>query len=57
MDDIKAFNIRIPKDMWVFLKKKSIDQEKAMNAIVIDCLEKYKKKCEKKLTQGDAVVS
>lgn len=57
MDNIKAFNIRIPKDIWVFLKKKSIDQEKAMNAIVIDCLEKYKKKCEKKLTQGDAVVS
>jgi ATP-dependent protease Clp ATPase subunit len=57
MSNIKAFNIRLPKEIWAFLKKQSIDQEKAMNVIVVDCLEKYKKKFEKKLTQDDAVVS
>jgi predicted HicB family RNase H-like nuclease len=46
---IKTFNIRIPKSMWQFLRRQSIDQEKSMNVIVLSCLEKYKKLIEKRV--------
>lgn len=48
MEEIKAFNIRVPKELWVFLKKQSIEQEKTMNAIIQTVLEKYKKGFDKK---------
>jgi predicted HicB family RNase H-like nuclease len=53
---IKTFNIRIPKDTWLFLKKAAIAQETSMNEIIIRCVEKYRKKIEKGLTDGDAMV-
>lgn len=43
----KAFNLRISKEMWVFLKRLSIEQEESMNEIIIRCLEKLKKNKEK----------
>ena len=46
---IKTFNIRIPKDLWVFLSKKSIDRELSMNKMLIELIKKYKNKCEKKV--------
>lgn len=58
MEEIKAFNIRLSRDLWKFLKKDSIDQEMSMNQIIITCLEKYKlEKRKKKLTGSDTVVS
>ena len=47
--DIKALNIRIPKDLWVFLRKAALDQETSMNEIIIRCVEKYRKKIENKV--------
>ena len=46
---IKAFNIRLPKDIWIFLKKMAAEQEKSMTEIISTCLTKYKEKCEKKV--------
>ncbi len=56
MEQSKTMNIRISKDFWAFLKKKSVDRELPMNSIIIECIEKYKNKCEKKLTDLDANV-
>lgn len=47
-DDIKAFNIRMPKEMWVFLRKISITKEESMNEIILDCIQAYKEKLAKK---------
>lgn len=44
--DIKAFNIRMTKEMWIFLKKKAVDSEMSMNSIIIYCLDKYRKKSQ-----------
>jgi hypothetical protein len=43
MNEIKPFSIRLPKTLWAFLKKKSIEQERAMNEIIIDCIKRYRK--------------
>lgn len=48
--DTKNLMIRVPKDMWSFLRMNSFAQEESMNAIVLRCLEKYRKKIESKLT-------
>lgn len=47
MKDIKSFNIKLPKEVWVFLKKKSAEDDMSMNAIIIKELVKLKQKCEK----------
>lgn len=44
--DTKALNLRLTKELWSFIKKKSVDREISMNSIIINLLEKYKKKCE-----------
>jgi hypothetical protein len=49
-EDMKLFSIRLPKDVWIFLKKTSADQGIPMSEIVIRLLEKYRKKIENKLT-------
>lgn len=54
---IKKFVIRIPKDMWTFLKLESIDQEVSMNQVIIRQIKKMKKSKEKLLTPPDNVVS
>lgn len=50
VDNIKTFNLRIQKDLWVFLKKKSTEQECAMTEIISKLIRSYKNKCEKHLT-------
>lgn len=44
----KAFIIRIPKDLWVYLKKKSAEKETSMTQLIENELEKMRKKDEKK---------
>lgn len=56
MKDVKSFNVRLPRDIWAFLKKESCEKETSMTNIIADCLDKYKQKCEKKLTSNDALV-
>jgi hypothetical protein len=52
----KALNLRMKKEVWVFLKKLSLKKEKTMNAIIVDTLEKMKNKHEKRLTKGDTTI-
>jgi predicted DNA-binding protein len=48
MQPIKAFQVRLPKDIWVFLKKISAEQERSMNTIIQECVNKYIKKVDSK---------
>lgn len=50
MSTIKSFNVKIPTELWSFLKKDSVECEKTMTLIITELLKKYKDKKEKKLT-------
>lgn len=56
MTQKKIFNVRLDRDLWSFLKKKGVDRELSLNEMIIDLIEKYKKKCEKKLTSTNTMV-
>lgn len=56
MAGVKSFNVKIPAELWAFLKKDSVECEKPMNGIITDLLKKYKEKKEKRLTPSDAKV-
>ncbi len=47
MQTCKQILTRVPKELWVFMKNRSITQEESINNIMIQLIEKYKKKCEK----------
>lgn len=53
----KAFQIRMKRTTWLFLKRISAEQERSMANIIESCVEKYKNKFENKLTDADTVVS
>lgn len=55
-ETLKTFNIRIPKSLWAYIKKLSVDRDETMNSLLINLLEKHKKKNENKLTNSDANV-
>lgn len=46
--ELKYFNMRLPKDVWMFLKHSAVSQELSMTDIIVTSLEMYKKKLEKK---------
>ena len=50
---INTFNMRIDKDLLVFLKQNSIKQDCSMTALVTKCLRDYKKKVERKEANND----
>jgi len=54
--EIKTFNMRMPKDIWMFLKKTAAEQEESMTDIIVRCVKKYKKKFDDKLTSDDTSV-
>lgn len=55
-EPLKTMNIRIPKSLWAYVKKLSVDEDTSMNTLFINFLEKHKKKRENKLTKDDANV-
>ena len=58
MAQIKAFQIRLPREMWIFLKHKSMDKNTSMNGLIMKYIEKDMKRIkEKSLKGGDTVVS
>jgi predicted DNA-binding ribbon-helix-helix protein len=60
MEDTKPLTLRLKKSTWVFLKKKAVDREMSLAALINERLEKYKNKCEKdekSLTSNDTMVS
>lgn len=46
----KAYNVKLTKELWAFVKSTSVDQDVSMNDIILKSLKQYKKKLEKKLT-------
>jgi predicted HicB family RNase H-like nuclease len=46
--ELKYFNMRLPKEVWMFLKKSAAAQELSMTDIIVTSLDMYKKKMEKK---------
>ncbi len=48
MTDEKQVLIRMPKDIWMFLKKTSADQETSMREIILNSVITYKNKIDKK---------
>lgn len=54
---LKAFNIRIPRDLWIFLKKMAAENDTSMNSYILEKLLLAKQRYEKKeLTQDGAKV-
>ena len=49
-DHRKMFNVRIPVELWSFLKKDAVDKEVSLNCLITTLADKYKKRCERKLT-------
>ncbi len=47
-NDIKTFNLRIPRKLWVFLRNVSTNNDTSLNAIITKLIENYEKKLEKK---------
>lgn len=54
---IKAFNMRMSRDLWLFLKKMAAENETSMNSYILSMLLKSKERHEKKeLTHNDTTV-
>ena len=47
-DDIKNFTMRMPRDIWLFLKQRAMEKDGYMAEIVIEAVEKYREKIEKR---------
>ena len=45
--DIQNFQVRIPYELWLFLKEQAAKERRHMITIIIECLEKYRKKVKK----------
>jgi|HubBroStandDraft_3_1064219.scaffolds.fasta_scaffold378296_1 predicted HicB family RNase H-like nuclease len=56
MSGLKNFSIRLPKEIWTFLRNESTEQEISMNNIIVNCIEKLKKKRERELTKSNTIV-
>lgn len=54
--EIKNFNMRISKDLWLFLKHEAATKDTSMTDIIVSCVEKHKKRIENKLTRTDTNV-
>ncbi|CAB4133944.1 hypothetical protein UFOVP265_31 [uncultured Caudovirales phage] len=52
----KAFSVRLPYEIWSFIKKRAIDQDTSMNDLMVECLIKLKIKSENKLTDNNTKV-
>ena len=52
---LKTFNLRVPKEMWIFLKRCAAEEETSMTNIIIRCIDSYKRKIDKRdnLSNGD----
>lgn len=52
-NNLKHFNMRMDKELWLFIKNASAAQDISMGDLIINLVEKYKSKIEKKLTTKD----
>ncbi len=54
---ITSLHIRMPYDIWDFVYKIAYEQKISKNDVVLYCIEKYRKRFEKKLTREKDMVS
>lgn len=52
----KCINLRLNKEMWVWLKHQSAAQELSMNEIITQSILRYKKKFDNRLTDSGSLV-
>jgi hypothetical protein len=45
--EMKTFNMKMTKELWLFLKRNAVAKELSMTEIVNTCVEKYRKQEEK----------
>lgn len=45
--EFKMFNLKMPRNTWLFLKLRSIEHDTTMTDIVMGLLERYVKRMEK----------
>lgn len=48
MNELKGFNVRLPRDLWLFLKLEAAKKNTTMVKIVEECLIKLRNKNNKK---------
>lgn len=48
--ETQLFNVRLPKELWKYLRKTAFDQNISMNEVVVRWLKKFKDDREKMLT-------
>lgn len=53
MSEHKSFNVKIPRDLWLFLKRKAADEDTSMAQLIFKAVEKMKKNHDKKLLTSD----
>lgn len=56
-DNRKMMTLRMSPEIWRFIKIKAMDTNMSINDLINMRLNKYKEKCEKRLTRSDTVVS
>lgn len=52
-----CFTVRFSPEIHEFLRVSAFEQKRSMNYIVEECVKKYKKRFESRLTSDDTVVS
>ena len=52
METTKKFQIRVPVDVWKFLKRDAMDKDSSMQKTIQKLIEKYKKEVEKALAKN-----
>lgn len=45
--ELKHFTMRMPKELWLFLKSHGAKKEMSMTDIIVMCVEKYKNRVER----------
>ncbi len=55
-EDIKAFSIRMPRKLWISIKREAAQKEISMTDLIIESIIYYRKEKKKALTVKDTVV-
>ena len=42
-------SVRLDDHLWAFLRKRAFDLDTSISALINECLEKYKVRCEKRV--------
>lgn len=54
--NLKTFTLRMPRDIWVFLKETSAAQDMSMGDIMVGCVDRYRKKIRSKTASSEVNV-